>query len=235
MYHLSKEEFSNLLQNAITSIYKKEDTLTATNINKERIKHAGEANIIDRIEINRTRSSFIKLKDHKENFLNRPTKKLLNPAKNEIGRISKHLLQNIDATLSEEIKVNKWKNTEKVYNWLKNIPNKHLYKFLMIDMKDIYPSVTEKLLWEAIRFAKLYILIANNDIDAIFHAMKSLLYYNDEPWVKRRKKNLDVTMDPYDGAEVFELIGIFMLSLLSKRTNKNQKCFRRRKSQEKIS
>ena len=52
MYRLSKEEHSALLQNAITSKYKKTDKHTAANINKEEIKHAREANIIDRIEIN---------------------------------------------------------------------------------------------------------------------------------------------------------------------------------------
>ena len=136
--------------------------------------------------------------------------------KNEIGRISKHILQNINKTLSEEIKVNEWKNTESVINWFKNIPNKHLYKFLMFDIKDFYPSIKEKLLWEAIRFAKLYISITNKDIETTFHARKSLLYYNDEPWVKKGESNFDVSMGAYDGAEVCELIGIFMLSLLSK-------------------
>ena len=148
MYNLSKEEYSNLLQNAITSKYKKTDKHTATNINKEGIKHAKEAIIIDRIEINGTSNSFITLKDHKENFLNLPTTRLLNPAKNEIGGISKRILQNIknkrilqniNTTLSEKIKVNEWKNTESVISWLKNIPNKHLYKFLMFDIKDFYP------------------------------------------------------------------------------------------------
>ena len=84
---------------------------------------------IYRIKINGTGSSFITLKGHKENFLNGPTTRLLNPAKNEIGRISKHILQNINKTLSEEIKANKWKNTESVIKWLKNIPNKHLQVF----------------------------------------------------------------------------------------------------------
>ena len=62
-------------------------------------------------ETNGIGSSFITLKDHKENLLNRPPR-LLNPAKNEIGRISKHILQNINKSLSEETKVNEWKNTK---------------------------------------------------------------------------------------------------------------------------
>ena len=134
-------EYSNLLQTAITSKYKKTETRTAANINEAGIKHAREANVINRTKINVTDSSFITLKDHKENFLNRPTIRLLNPAKNEIGRISKHILQNINKTLSEEIKVNEWKNTVSVINWFKSIPNKHLYTFLMFDIKDFYPSI----------------------------------------------------------------------------------------------
>ena len=50
---------------------------------------------------------------------------------------------------------------------------------------------------------------------------KSLLYYNKEPWVQKGERNFDVSWGAYDGAEVCELIGIFMLSLLSKRINKN--------------
>ena len=66
MYRLSKDQYSNVLQNAITSKYKKTDKRTATNVNKEVIKHAREANV--RIWINGTGNSFSILKDHKENF-----------------------------------------------------------------------------------------------------------------------------------------------------------------------
>ena len=92
----------------------------------------------------------------------------------------------------------------------------------MFDIKDFYPSIKEKLLWEAIRFAKLYISTTNKDIEAIFHARKFLLYYNDEPWVKNGESNFDVSIGSYDGALAYALIGIFMLSLLSKYINKNR-------------
>ena len=35
----------------------------------------------------------------------------------------------------------------------------------MCDIKDFCPSIKEKLLWEAITFAKCYISITNKDID----------------------------------------------------------------------
>ena len=49
---------------------------------------------------------------------------------------------------------------------------------------------------------------------------KFLLYYNDELWLIKGESNFDVLMGAYDGAEVCELIGIFLLSLLSKHINK---------------
>ena len=91
--------------------------------------------------------------------------------------------------------MNKWKNTVSLINYFKNIPNKHLYKFLMFDIRDFYPSIKEKLLWKAIMFGKRYISITNKDIEAIFYARKSFLYYNNEPWVKKKERNFDVTID----------------------------------------
>ena len=91
IYRLSKVEYSNFLQNAITSKYKKTDKHRAANKSKEGTRQAREANIIDSVDINSTSNSFITLTDHKENFLNQPTTRLLNPAKNEIGGISKHI------------------------------------------------------------------------------------------------------------------------------------------------
>ena len=38
---------------------------------------------------------------------------------------------------------------------------------------------------------------------------------------RKRESNFDVSMGAYDGAEVCDLIGIFMLSILSKHISKN--------------
>ena len=47
-------------------------------------------NIIDRMDINAESNRFITIKDRKENVLNNPKVCLINPAKNELGRISKN-------------------------------------------------------------------------------------------------------------------------------------------------
>ena len=161
------------------------------------------------------------MKDHKANFLNYPTTRLINPAKNEIGRISKQILDQINSKLCEILKVNEWKNTANVINWFKKVESKNSHKFLMFDIKDFYPSIKEDLLIEALEFAKQHVTIKPKDRETIFHARKSLLYNEGEPWIKKQSNSFDVTMGSYDGAEVCELIGIFMLSLIGNKYNPN--------------
>ena len=113
-------------------------------------------------------------------------------------------------------------NTGSVINWFKKIPNKNLYKFLMFDIKDFYPSVKEKLLWQAMAFSARQISVTNKDTEAIFNAWKSLLYYNNEPWVEKAKINFDVTMSAYDVAEICELNGsLYFVSLSILPSSKN--------------
>ena len=45
---------------------------------------------------------------------------------------------------------------------------------------------------------------------------KTLLFHNQEPWVKRETdEDFDVPMGCYDGAEVCELVGSHLLNKLS--------------------
>ena len=92
-----------------------------------------------------------------------------------------------------------------------------MYKFLQFDIKDFYPSIKETLLHEAIQFAKEHVPITRKDVEVIFHPRKSVLYNDGEPLVKKEGGSFDVTMGAYDGAEVCELIGIYMLYLIGKK------------------
>ena len=70
-------------------------------------------------------------------------------------------------------------------------------------------------------FASEYIYILKCDINVIHHARKSLLFDGSHTWIKKEGGLFDVSMGTYDGAEVCELVGIYMLHLLSRRYNKN--------------
>ena len=58
--------------------------------------------------------------------------RLINSAKNELGRISKAILENINKRLCARLNVNQWKNTASVIEWFKIIEQKHLYKFKIL-------------------------------------------------------------------------------------------------------
>ena len=55
-------------------------------------------------------------------------------------------------------------------------------------------------------------LITRKDVG--FHSRKSILKNVGELWVKKEGGSLDVTTGVYDGAELCELIDIYMLYLI---------------------
>ena len=73
------------------------------------------------------------------------------------------------------------------------------------------------MLHEATQFAKEYVAITRKDVEVIFQAPKSVLRNDGESWEKKEGGTSDVTMGAYDGAEVCELIAIYMLYLTGKK------------------
>ena len=55
----------------------------------------------------------------------------------------------------------------------------------------------------------------------IFHARKSLLFDKTSIWVKNDKPDFDVTIGSYDGAEVCQLVGLYLLNLLTNEFGKH--------------
>ena len=176
--------------------------------------------ILNRMVTNGKEDCFITLKDHKPNFQNNPKVRLINPAKNELGRISKVILDSINKKLRESIEVNHWKNTNTVIEWFKQIPDKKQQKFVMFDIKDFYPSISKKLLTNALEYATEKVNISEEDTKIIFHSRKLLLFDNNQAWMKKGGELFDVTMGAYDGAEICELVGIYMLQKISSHYDK---------------
>ena len=58
---------------------------------------------------------------------------------------------------------------------------------------------------------KFILTSVSSDIDVIIHARKSLLFDGSNTWIKKKGGLFDVSMGPYDGAEVCELVGTHML------------------------
>ena len=73
---------------------------------------------------------------------------------------------------------------------------------------------------EALDFTNSYINIPENDKKIINPAGKLLLFNKQQTWIKKESGLFDVTMGTYDGAEVCELVGSFLLYALSLKYNK---------------
>ena len=152
-YKMDSPSYNKLLQKNITKTYKKITPDTVSSINNEAKDIATKLNLADRINITAEREAFITLKDHKPNFKNNPTCRLINPAKSDIGKVSKQLLDRINLKIIANIGVNQWKNTTSVLTWFNNIPNKDQYSFIAFDVVDFYPSISINLLNAALDFA----------------------------------------------------------------------------------
>ena len=130
--------------------------------------------------------------------------------------MSSQKLKKINSDIRRASDLLQWRNTSDVIEWFKGLRRRG-NKFLKFDIVDFYPSITEKLFNDAIEYAKSIITIPEEDEDIIRHSRKSLLFSAGQVWTKRNDPDFDVTMGSYDGAEVCELVGLFLLSKLAKR------------------
>ena len=124
----------------------------------------------DRIDITDKKQAFITLKDHKPNFRNNPTCRLINPTKPEIGKISKQILKNINTKVRTATKLNQWKNTDEVIRWFTNEERKKKKEFICFDVCKFYPSITEELVNKALDFGERYTTITKQDRQIIIQA-----------------------------------------------------------------
>ena len=77
-----------------------------------------------------------------------------------------------------------------------------------------YPSISEKLLKDALNWAKSKIGVTEEEAKIVMNTKEALLFKDGKPWVKKGGKPFNVTMGSWDGAEVADLVGLFLLSKL---------------------
>ena len=138
MYRLTKEQYDELIMKSITSTYKKANNNIKKQINMALKNLMKEKNGIKRMETNEENNGFITIKDYRESFDNHPTVRLISLAKNELGRISKLIL---DKIISQKIELNQQKNTNLVIDLFIQIKNKNLYKFATFGINQFCPSI----------------------------------------------------------------------------------------------
>ena len=65
----------------------------------------------------------------------------INPDKAEIGRVRKQLLDRINVTLAHKLELHQWKNTKPVLSWFNNIQHKDMYSFIAFKQKVLFSTV----------------------------------------------------------------------------------------------
>ena len=211
-YKLEKSDYEDLLSKEVHKNYKKADEKDVNKIKSEHVAIVNDLEIDDRVFATAKAKARVTLKDHKENFRNNPTTRLINPCKPEVGRISKQILSKILDELRDKTGLVQWKNSYSVIEWFKNIPGKEKCKFLVLDVVEYYPSITEKLLKDALDWASNIVEISDQEKKIIISAKKSLLYKESVPYKKKDSGDFDVTIGSYDGAEDSDVVGLFLLS-----------------------
>ena len=114
IFGLDKEQLKKLLRENISKSCKKSDEQSVDMVNQELKDITAKHEIGDKIEAMSHEQAFISLKDHKEKFLNNPKCRLINPAKSDLGFVSKTILDRINNSIRPKVNVNHWRNTQSV-------------------------------------------------------------------------------------------------------------------------
>ena len=215
-------DYDKKVRENITKDYRKLPAGAADEVTREAAQIAREYGLEDRIDVPTEDEAFITIKDHKDSFPGKVECRLINPAKNHIGAISKGLLDNINNSLRVATQYNQWQNTNSVIEWFNNIPDKAQKTFFKFDIVSFYPSIQEKLFMDAINWAKSLTNISKDEVNIILHCRKMFLFYQNECWVKKDNQDFDVSMGSLDSAEVCELVGLFLISQLERFIPKSQ-------------
>ena len=88
-------------------------------------------------------------------------------------------------------------------------------RWVKFDVEAFYPSISKTLLNKAITYARSLTSVTKEEEDIIHHCRKGILVGpNNTLWQKVSNPEFDVSMGSEDGAEVCELVGLFMLNNL---------------------
>ena len=214
LYLLEPKDYNKLIFENITQSYQKCDPNEKCKIDEKSAQIAQKFKIEDRVQQFTTDECFLTIKDHKPNFPNSIKCRLINPAKNQLGKVSQQILRKIIDNLTSKLELNMWKNTDNVIDWFTVADNANA-RLIKFDIVDFYPSINEELLNKALAFAKSHVPISEDDLQLINHTKSSLLFDGKSTW-KKKSGAFDVTMGSYDGAECCEIVGIYLLNKLSK-------------------
>ena len=98
-----------------------------------------------------------------------------------------------------------------VINWFKELKNRNRLSFIIFDIEGYYPAITPKLVNKTLEWAMAFVNVTPQQRKIVFQACQSFLYSEGVPWVKKGDVNFDVGMGAFHGAQVCEVVGLFLL------------------------
>ena len=132
LYMMDADSYKKKVLENITTDYRKCPRMKANEVTSEAAEIARKYQLEDRIDIPTEDESFITVKDHKAGFPGRIQCRLINPAKNHIGTISKSILDKSNTAIRSTTKSNQWQNTQTVIKWLKTSVIRIIKHFLSL-------------------------------------------------------------------------------------------------------
>ena len=214
LYLVQPEKYRELLHKSVQKDYKKSSVEAVLSDEKAQFEVVKKLEIADRVHRTAQRDSFVTLKDHKPGFRSNPQCRLINPTKPELGRASKKLLDRINSGVRSKTKLRQWRRTKEVRDWFVGLEQKEALTFLKFDVEAMYPSISEELLSKSLEWAGTLVEIKEEELEVINATKKALLYSDGQPWTKKGEEDFDIPMGSFDGAEVCELVGLYLLHLL---------------------
>ena len=153
-YKIPVDTYKTLLLSYITRDYKKVVYDKVNTTNKKAAKLTDKLEISDRVDKYVESEAYVTIKDTKPNFPSRIQCRLINPAKSNVGQISKIILEKT----VQQIKVSRasllWRSSQEVIHWFQALENKESLTFFKFDVVSFYPSISKKLFSDTIQWAK---------------------------------------------------------------------------------
>ena len=140
--------------------------------------------------------AYITVKDHREYFPHKPSFRLINLFKVELGKVSKRILDKINEYIIEHTKANQWKKSTSVTEWAKAIKSRQQCTFIVFDIESFYPSTLSDVFNKPFKFGKEIIPIADSDLTIMMHSTKTFLFH--EMNLGSNGKAMEILIFPWD-------------------------------------
>ena len=215
-YMMDANEYKETLDMELRKTYKKAGSEVVQDIDAEAAYFANKLKRDDRIEGMALKPSFLTIKDHKENFPAQVSYRLISPTNSNLGAITKIMIQSLNLRIKETLGLNLCRSTKEAIDWFTGLKQKKKMVFLKFDIESYFPSISKSLLLQAFDFVRGFDFLSKFEAELILHCRRSVVVGNKgEIWLKTEDEKFYVTMGSKDSAEISELVGLYVLHLIS--------------------